>query len=402
MKYKDSNQILNDVKRKISISNLLEEEKVDMVKSKKTIFKSIAVVCCTVLTVTGVVFAKDIGGFVSNIFGWTSGGVNTAVENGYVANVNTEFQESNDISVSVNSFLLDDDNFDITFDIKLGDKHKKFLDDFEVEYSKIDLKDLKIVNEERKKIFATDQGEEEERKKAYEEFEEYKKLGGTDKHDEIFEKYDLYSGGYSFGADKVGDNEFKYNITTTEVTESFPIAKKIIITFNKVQIYNSKDYKVAPWLLPDDDKCFTGEWRFEIDVPEQMINSRKPIIYKMQSCNDKKTKVDSTATLTNTAFKISIPETSTDKIDYDLLKVEPPQNIFDKIALGRAYVETSDGRKFESSGGDGGYSFNSKENKIENYSETFDLTKFDATDNLKVHIFTNSGKEIIIKYKKIK
>ena len=40
------------------------------------------------------------------------------------------------------------------------------------------------------------------------------------------------------------------------------------------------------------------------------------------------------------------------------------------------------------------------ENKIINYSQIFNLTKYDATDNLTVHIFTNKGKEIIIEYEK--
>ena len=39
-------------------------------------------------------------------------------------------------------------------------------------------------------------------------------------------------------------------------------------------------------------------------------------------------------------------------------------------------------------------------NKIVNYSQTFNLTKFDATDELKVHIFTNKGEEIVIEYER--
>ncbi len=42
------------------------------------------------------------------------------------------------------------------------------------------------------------------------------------------------------------------------------------------------------------------------------------------------------------------------------------------------------------------------ENKIINYRQIFNLTRYDATDNLTVHIFTNKGEEIIIEYEKSK
>ena len=75
------------------------------------------------------------------------------------------------------------------------------------------------------------------------------------------------------------------------------------------------------------------------------------------------------------------------------------------IALGKEYVETSDGKRFEPSGkndGDGGYTVPAEDDKIVNYSQTFNLTKFDATDVLKVHIFTNKGEEIVIEYERNK
>ena len=88
------------------------------------------------------------------------------------------------------------------------------------------------------------------------------------------------------------------------------------------------------------------------------------------------------------------------------MRATPPKNISDMIALGKEYVETSEGKKFEPAGrsdGDGGYSLPAGEsNKIVNYSQTFNLTKFDATDELKVHIFTNKGEEIVIEYERSK
>ena len=82
-----------------------------------------------------------------------------------------------------------------------------------------------------------------------------------------------------------------------------------------------------------------------------MYNS-EAIIYKVKSCSDKNMKIED-AILTNTAFKISIPETTTDKIDYELLQIKPPKKISDLIALSNEYVETSDGKIFDTSTRDG-------------------------------------------------
>ena len=114
MKNNDTEKIYNDVKRKISISNFVEEENEIMVKNKHSIFKSIAIAYCMLLSITGVVFAKDIGTFISNLFGAnSSGGVQTAVDNGYVKEVEPAYIESDGIEFSVDSFLIDDYNLDI-------------------------------------------------------------------------------------------------------------------------------------------------------------------------------------------------------------------------------------------------------------------------------------------------
>lgn len=52
--------------------------------------------------------------------------------------------------------------------------------------------------------------------------------------------------------------------------------------------------------------------------------------------------------------------------------------------------------------GNNGYSVPEGKKQIESYKQCFNLTRYDATDELTVHIFTNKGEEIIIEYEKIK
>ena len=150
MNNKDTEKIYNDVKRKISISNFVEEENEVMVKNKHSIFKSIAVACCMVLSITGVVFAKDIGNFINNLFGYNaSDGVQTAIDNGYIKEVEPTYIESDGIEFSVDSFLIDDYNFDMNLKIKLSDKYNV------KEMQRLKPLDMKVIDENNEIVFLT-------------------------------------------------------------------------------------------------------------------------------------------------------------------------------------------------------------------------------------------------------
>ena len=379
MRDKETEKIYNDVKRKISISNFVEEEKEVMLKNKHSVIKSIAVACCMVLSITGVVFAKDVGNFINNLFGYNaSDGVQTAVENGYIKEVDPVFIESDGIELSVDSFLIDDYNLDINFKMKLSDKYDSKI------MQGADLQDLKILDENGNIVFAT--------MEVTEEIAKENGTLGTEKFNPLF------WGGYSMGGETINENELIYHLVAYGSEEhKIANAKELNISFSKIFIKKDNNEKII-------NTTYTGDWNFKVDVPEDMYK-RENIIYKLKKCNDKNIKVGY-AILSNTAFKIEIPEITTNKIDYEILHSSSPKSIFDKMALQKEYVETSDEKRFEPAGrsdGDGGYSLPAGEsNKIINYSQTFNLTKFDATDEVKVHIFTNKGEEIIIEYERSK
>ena len=106
--------------------------------------------------------------------------------------------------------------------------------------------------------------------------------------------------------------------------------------------------------------------------------------YKLKSISDKNWKFEK-ASLSNTAFKIYLR----DCYDFDWNNEDS--------------VETSDGKKFyKSKRSDGDGSFSVDDNGNVKVYTTFNLTKFDATDNLKVHLFKANGEEVIIELEKIK
>lgn len=377
MENKQKEKILENVKLKISISNFEKEEKIDMKKTSKNILKVVAIACCTILSITGVVFAKDIGDFVKETFwGGATKGVDIAVNNGYIANVNTEYQEADGIEISVDSFVMDDNNLDMKFRVKLSDKYNIKNMSFGME-----LYDLKIVDENGRKVFATHAVEAEEMM-IYKTEQEAK------------ENYDAFCGSYGLSGGKIiGENELICSLQATKSASTFPKSKKLFVTFSRIHV--RKDQYEQPL-----NEWYKGEWRFELDVPKEMYN-REIITYKVKSCSDENTIVGN-AILSNTSFRMEIPFSTTDKVDYELLRVGQAENVYNMVPFQKEYVETSDGKKFEKTiNAPIGCKTFQNENKFEAYKQSFNLTKYDATDELTVHIFTNKGEEIIIEYEKI-
>ena len=349
----DNNKIFEKIKMKIAISNVKEEDIV-MKKSKLNIRKSVGIAACVTLSMTGVVLATTQ---VFNKFGANSSdGIQTAIENGYYSDINTEYKEYNGISASIESFLIDTNNFDMNINIKFDDSYN--LQSMLANNGKIDIMDLKVINEKNEKFFATKELEDEEMT-----------LLHTTKQ-ETQNGYDIYEGAYNEHSQKINDNEIKFYLTATGNPVEFPTSKKLKVTFSKIRNWYFEDGK-------EKYRIYEGNWSYEIDVPSKMAQSNI-IQYKLVSISDKTYKFDS-AKVSNTAFKIYL--SNCEGITHN-------EN---------EYVETSDGRKFypaRRSDGDGMISI--KDDGIIRYYNTFNLTNYDATDDLKVHLFKENGEEIIV------
>lgn len=372
LSYKETALIMDETEKKIKaltfrarkkLKKLLVEEKVIEIRNNRMIIL-VSVLLFISAVFTGITYADEIREFIKSIFGPNSSdGVDTAINNGFISKSNSEMLKNEELQIDIESFMMDDYNFGINFKVFINGESPKAL-------KKIEFIDLYIVDEENNIVFNTDSVELENK--------------------EMLNK--SYKGGYSFSSKLLDNNSYIVSLFATGGWEPFPRSKKIIASFKKIKIID----------IDGNEIIKDGDWKFETDVPKEMYD-RETIIYKVKSCNDNKTIVND-AMLSNTAFKISIPETSTDKIDYKALyDRENRKSINSLIALQKEYVETSDGKKFEiTKKGDSGYGGSPDENKIIDYHQTFNLTKYDATDTLTVHIFTNAGKEIIIEYEKIK
>ena len=143
-------------------------------------------------------------------------------------------------------------------------------------------------------------------------------------------------------------------------------------------------YTAAGQEIPVSKKLFIDfDGKKEVlDVPENMQSEL--VKYKLKSISDENWKFES-ASLSNTAFKIYL--SNCDGIDHNK----------------NNRVTTSDGKDYYKHGrneGDGSISIGS--DGIVKYYNTFTLTKFDATDVIKVYLYKSNGDEVIIELEKIK
>ena len=397
---KNNKEILEDVKLKIAISNFQREEK--EMPEKNNVIKSLVAACLMIISFSGMVFAKDISVKLCKNFFETGKGVETAINEGYIENTNMESKssiskieneetgkkiEDTETKVKVEEFIMDDFNLSMTFNVTLSDETKEIIKPEEI--WEMNFPDLVITDEENNNltqyaglnVFIENRG-----------------------NNPVKVVYNYYTG---------GDNVF-------------PKSKKLKFQMTKIKISNNDET-----IMGDEEITLTGEWNFELDVPEKMYN-RQNIVYKQISTtnpnfNVLEAEVYETGTDIKLKFKAekepieptspelefwdSLPEGDELK-DIDILnyfdqklKSTPEYleyaNKWHEVWQYDKYIENENGKKFEmtmSPRENGGVSIDD-----EGYLEsncTFDLTKYDLTDTITVYVDYH-GNKAEIKLKKV-
>lgn len=107
---------LNTVKSRLHRAKNKIKEEYNEEKSQNHSIKKIVIfiICFSILT-TGIVFAKDIIQYISNIFTNSTTGIDTATKNGYVQNIDMDFIYDQNIGIKANYLSIDNNNLDISF-----------------------------------------------------------------------------------------------------------------------------------------------------------------------------------------------------------------------------------------------------------------------------------------------
>lgn len=396
---------------------MYRKEKVNI----KLLLEKIILTLLGILTLGGgIVFAIN---YVFNSFELGEG-IDTAAKNGYLytseeKSDSKERLSGAEIQVSINEFLMDDQNISTNFSFKYNDQ---LLKDINIESIKrIELKDLIITDENNRILYCANE-------KALKEFCQTNKL-----HYEFAEFNDNYfNSGLNSFIKPLSEKEITsltYNIYSGGLENSYPKSKNLKFKFHEIELVeNIKNQGEIT-----DSKIVEGDWECNIEVPEKMYN-RQAINYKVVECSDENIEIQ-TAKISDTGFEfgcifknIELPEELKNLREEmkNLSKKEMSDEEMSEMALkfmesdfsmpsinsnyntnygetikDCTYVKNENNEKFLISTNPGR---NQKQEFINDDTafilyETFDITTYDISDELIVHL-KFYDKSISVKLKK--
>lgn len=420
---KNKEQNLKKLKEKIIISNLLEEEKMENKTKITYIIKPIVAASVMLVSLSGIVFAKEISNQIYNKY-FTGAGVEKAINEGYIENPKMgennsdstieneetgQIIEDNETSIKVSELIMDDFTLSMTFEVTLSDKIKDIITANEV--MEMNFPDIVIYDENNIVLNTSNENE-------LGNFKEKMKIEPTDF---------INSGANTFVSEK-NNNTVKiiYNFYAGGEDNIYPKSKELNIFVDRIKI--SKDETV----MGDEEITIKGNWNFKVDVPEKMYN-RQNIIYTQKSTTNKDFNVQS-AVVYNTGMEIGMKFKaekqkslkdieselseelefywSLDKDD-ELRTIDIANFLENKIRENpeyqkqmeeqmtkweyEKYLTNSKGQRFDFTVGpreNGSASIDDEGFMTSNC--VFDLTTFDATDEITLHIDYKGNKADII------
>ncbi len=372
--FKENNEIPQKITQSIYETNLK--------KNKHKIFnfyniRKVAIAAISIVTISsGVVFAKDIAQFVKSIFK-DSSGVDTATQNGYIETIpETIHSNSSNTKTKIQEIIMDDYTLDLTMFIEFEDN----IDITGIESFKIP--DLIVTDENNNILYSANN----------ESTKQFCESNGISyQYDNVKNiTTDTSASIFIWNADK---NYATIHCNLSASDNKFPKSTTLYIAFNTIEMKGiDKEYTI------------TGNWNNTVTVPEKFIN-RNSIIYKVVDCNNENVYLDSIkAEVYETGMNFQMSMYWGDyETEHKKMEEIRKKNVLASQLINQelSYVENENGERFspaQSSSSDGGYSFNT-DGKLHKW-ETFNLTKFDMTDKLKVVLTTIDNEQIIINLEK--
>lgn len=380
---------------------------------------SFATICCSLIFVTGIAFAKDIETFFKENFNLGKG-ITRAVENDYISiaemnyvnsdamiTQNSTILENINTEVKIDNFLMDNNNLSIEFYLKFDKEINNYVKN-QYLYD-IYLSDLIILDEENRLIYTSSAINEEQ-------FNNFCKNNNLNYEYQNFNENYLNCGLNAF-ISKNNNSDNSICLIYNMYTQEYPCSKKLHFYFKEIT-FKSKDSNLLK------DITLTGNWNLDIDVPEKFYN-RQSIVYKVKSCSNDNYKVIN-AVVYETGMELYMEgkiepraEDPMKKIEEDSKKNNDSKEVFDKklqifnksdeyqnwwkktnlfpIDLNNLpFVENSKGDKFEESLSPStikGWEY--FDDGTVTYHNTFTLTKYDATNTLTVNLKYRDGDIII-------
>lgn len=209
--------------------------------------KTIVSILCIIFMGTGIVLASN-----SLWNPWNNKGIKTALDYGYVQNIEMDYSVKNDLGIKIDSIVLDNTNIGIVFNYSIPSNLKRV--------DNIVIKDL-IIKDEKNNIIFEDGNE---------------KCLCTGYNQEVANENGIV----------------KQAILLNNINHTFPKSNNIYISFSTVNIFRNQK----------NIKTINGNWKFDINVMNKFIN-RETIEYVASQSKDIEV---TSAELTSTGLDIEI------------------------------------------------------------------------------------------------
>ncbi len=378
---------------------------------KKSKFSKIAVTVCSLLIViTGITYATDIKEFFVKNFYTFDKGMDTAIENGYFDECETEYITSEEIEASISNtsieaynteigiknMLMDDNNLNFTFSINVN-KNINISNLMTVRLNKI------LILDENNNILYCDNKDL---------FEEYCLKNNLDYSYYDFNEHHMNSALNDYIINKDNNSNTIDIIFNLINNREFPYPKsqnlKIII--QEINMGEEEHY------ANDEPICLKGNWSLTFDVNEKFYN-RESINYSVKKCNYDDINVTQ-AKLDNTGFTFKCTLLKEPLYNDNISQEEKHriirefQNYYFKEEYGRiipdyiinCYLEDELGNKYYApeSGIEMPYIWDFTKGELY-YKTGFTYTQNDQTDKIKIYFtidLPNDVRDVCIELEK--
>ena len=348
-------------------------------KSKIKIRQAIVYGLCIIFLTSGIVSAKDIKNFVTNVFFGNSKGIQNAIDNNYILNSNMSYIESNNVNLKISEIIMDNSILGINFSILLDENLSENNTD-------ISLKSILISDENNNILYCNSQSI----------FDEYSSTYNLNYTFNNFNSNYINSGENHYSTIEKKEDNYEVNCTYNFYSNGYPKSQKLYITINNLNVNN---------------KELDCNWKIEIDIPEKFCN-REVSLYRPEKNNSKKiiiksVSVQDTTTTVQLDFKLKsdyensyyknlanklreegkTSQEITDIINTDRKNNNNTENISSFNLFQDIYIENSDNEIFYQDLNliEGNTMKINKETLLGTATFSFGLTKYDMTNNLYLH-----------------
>ena len=326
----DNQELKDKFKFRVSLYEMKQENDIENKREKSFFYKKAMVACACLVFMSGVVFSKEIENVIRDKFGLGIG-VQTAINNGYIAHSKDDFnysdiiiyknesdknKEKSILGVKIEDYIITDTCISLEFDLKFEKSLKEYfnideLNNYEL-FGNLTFDNLYILDENNNLITSDLVN-----KSKDENFNNY-----CQKHN-IFidtENFNVLKGTINTSINLIDLNNNIIKLNTRIDRSDIPKSQKLNIYFDEIiHIPRNNTLEKA------ENTNICGNWKISLEVPEKMYN-REDIFYKVINSENDNFNIY-TAKATDIGFEIGLNISNIELPKVQDIFIDPQNNL---------------------------------------------------------------------------